>query len=716
MEKVILKVGGMTCSSCAQGISRHLEKKGLTNIHIDYESGVLELETVSGIGIDQIITDINNLGYSAGKEGEEKNLSRLSEIVTSLDFRFGCCLLLTLPLFLHMFIDWHFLHLPLVQFILATPVMLIGLLHFGRSAWGSLKSGSPNMDVLITLGSSAAYIYSCFGWYLHYGEVKAADYLFFETSATIITLLLLGNIIERRSLKKTQSALEALIRIQPQTARIIENALTDHETSREIAAAYLRINDLILINTGEKIPADGVIYEGKAAIDQSMMTGESMPVEKSVDELVMSGTILLSGHIKVLVQHAGSETILSRMIETVKKAALQKPEIQRIGDKVSALFVPIVIAISLITFLVSFFYLDLAASESLLRSIAVLVISCPCAMGLATPTAVAVGIGRSAKNGILVKGGETMERLQQIDTIVFDKTGTLTEGKISIKKINFHTDEMLVSYLLGTLEQYSTHPLAVTLSRQFSSVKAPYPISFSEIKEVPGSGVMAVDKEGNIYKAGSAKFTGMEKEKDQHQHQVYLTRNNIILADIDFEDSVRPDARELIQYFKQNGIKTVLLSGDQKYICDSLAKELEIETVYSEKLPHEKESVIRDLQLNNKLAMVGDGINDASSLALASVGIAMNGGTEIAKKTAEIVLVGKGELKALIEIHLMSKHTIRTIRQNLFWALFYNIVAIPLAAAGYLSPMIASLSMAFSDVVVIGNSLRLRFKKLQGLR
>jgi Cu+-exporting ATPase len=714
MEKVVLKVGGMTCSSCAQGIARHLEKKGMTNVHIDYESGMLELDTVSGIGIDQIVTAINSLGYSAGKEGEEKKESKISEIVASLDFRFGCSLLLTLPLFFHMFMDWHFLHLPLLQFILATPVMLIGLLHFGRSAWGSLKSGSPNMDVLITLGSSAAYIYSCFGWYLHFGEAEADNYLFFETSATIITLLLLGNIIERRSLKKTQSALEALIRIQPQTARIIENALTAHETSREIAAAYLRVNDLILINTGEKIPADGVIYEGKAGIDQSMMTGESMPVEKTVDEVVMCGTIVLSGHIKVLVQHAGSETILSRMIETVKKSALQKPEIQRIGDQVSAWFVPIVIAISIITFLLSFFYLDLPASESLLRSIAVLVISCPCAMGLATPTAVAVGIGRSAKNGILVKGGETMERLQQIDTIVFDKTGTLTEGKISIKKINFHADKSLVGYLLGTLEQYSTHPLATTLSSHFSAVKSPFPISFSEIKEVPGSGIKAVDKAGNIYKAGSAQFTGMNNGKEQHQ--VYLTLNNELLSEIDFEDAVRPDARELVQYFKQNGIKTVLLSGDRIDICDSLAKELEIEMVYAEKLPHEKEAVIRELQLRNKLAMVGDGINDASSLALASVGIAMNSGSEIAKQTAEIVLVGKGELKALIQIHLMSKHTIRTIRQNLFWALLYNIVAIPMAAVGLLSPMIASLSMAFSDVIVIGNSLRLRFKKLQELR
>lgn len=714
MEKAVLKVGGMTCSSCAQGIVRHFEKKGFRNVHVAYDKGELELDLPEGTALTEIIKDVKGLGYSAIKKGEEKVETGLKHKINSLEFRFVTCLLFTVPLFFHMFINWQPLHLPLVQFFLAAPVILIGWFHFGRSAWGSLKTCNPNMDVLITVGSGSAFFYSCYGWYLHYGEIEVSHFLFFETSATIITLLLLGNIIEKKSLKQTQSALEELTRIQPQVARKIENAFTQQESTKEIPLEQLHKNDLILINAGEKIPADGLIYSGRAGIDQSMMTGESLPVEKAENDIVMCGTMVLSGHIKVIVQHSGADTILSKMIESVRKSALTKPQIQRLGDKVSAWFVPIVILIAVFTFVFSSRYLYLPVSEALLRSIAVLVISCPCAMGLATPTAVAVGIGWAARNGILVKGGDSLERLQEIDTIIFDKTGTLTEGKISISRINFYGEEQLSKFLLGYLENYSNHPLATSLSMRFSSETAPAPVVFSEIKEIPGSGVIAFDKQGNVYKVGSKKFTGIVSGSEKQM--VFLTKNDNLLADVEFEDALRADAKELVHYFKQNGIRTVLLSGDQKSICDEIAFKLNIDEVYSEKLPDEKEAIVRQLQLKNKVAMAGDGINDAPSLAVASVGISMSGGTQIAKQTAEIVLVSQNELKSLTQIHFASRKTIQTIKQNLLWALLYNVVAIPVAASGYLSPMIASLSMAFSDVVVIGNSIRLRYIKLPDIK
>jgi Cu+-exporting ATPase len=613
-----------------------------------------------------------------------------------------------------MFSEYPLLHSPLFQFLFSTPVFLIGLSHFGKSAWGSIKTGSPNMDVLITMGSGSAYIYSIAGWTIYGSSENVMHYLFFETTATIITLLLLGNLIERSTLKRTQTSLEFLTRIQPQTARKIDQAMTAEESTREIPAAHLHIHDFVLVNTGEKIPADGLIYEGQAIVDESMMTGESLPAEKGINDQVLSGTILKSGYLKLIVQQTSANTVLSKMIDTVKKSALIKPEIQRIGDKVSSWFVPVVIVFALLTFAYNLLITDLPVRDALLRSIAVLVISCPCAMGLATPTAVAVGIGRSARNGILIKGGDTLERFSQINTIVFDKTGTLSKGNIWLSKWKFHQDEELARYLTGTLEQYSTHPYAAVLVNANQQAKQPSAISFKEIKEVHGRGVLANDKEGNTYKIGSASFT--EVRDAENTYQVFLTKNDTILASYGFEDQLREDAVESVNYFKQSGIKTVLLSGDRQSACEKAGKELAMNEVYGEQLPVQKVEVIQRLQQSGKVAMTGDGVNDAAALAVADVGIAVSNGTQITMQTAEVVLVGKKDLRSLTGAHQLAVETLRTIRQNLFWALIYNVIAIPLAAAGYLSPMIASLSMAFSDVVVIGNSLRLHVKKLPGLK
>ena len=714
-EKTILEVTGMTCSSCAQGINRHLSKKGLNHVDINFESGEVELDLEGKLTTVEVISEIKSLGYGAKLKGEPQIEGGFYFWFSKTESRFYIALLFTIPLFSHMFLNIAFLHHPLVQFFLCIPVLIIGLLHFGKSAWGSVRHYQPNMDVLIMLGAGSAFLYSTAGMFLFWGTSAIHQYLFFETTATIITLVLLGNIIEKSSLKKTQQALVALTRLQPSIAHKLENAMMPEEFTRDIPANHLHANDLVLILNGEQVPADGIIYEGSAILDESMMTGESLPQQKTVNDNVLAGTIITQGTVKVIVRLADQDTVLNKMIETVRKSALRKPEIQRIGDKVSSIFVPVVIIISIITFVVNHFYLDLNISAAFLRAIAVLVISCPCAMGLATPTAVAVGIGRSARNGILIKGGDTLERLSGINTMIFDKTGTLTTGKVHLKESKFYSDKDQAAWLTGTLEQYSSHPFAKILMEKYLQTTPPTLLTFSQINEEPGSGVIALEKsDGEEYKIGSAKFCRIDHPPSGFQ--VFLCKGNELMAAYAFEDTIREDAVTSIQQLKTSGIHTVMLSGDLKEVCENVAKSTGIEEIHAETLPLEKTEIVRQLSSSGNAAMVGDGINDAAAIATATVGIAMGSGTDVAIKTADIVLLNTSGLHSLNAVYFISKHTMSTIRQNLFWALIYNIIAIPMAAAGMLSPMLASLSMAFSDVVVIGNSLRLHVKKINGLR
>lgn len=701
----------MTCSNCAEGIAKQLKKKGLEDVLVDFPAGKVEIKAHHNFSIEDAIGEINSLGYKASLSSDGDAHHNHTSPVSR---KFFISLFFTIPLVAHMFFNWHLLHNPLFQVILATPVLIVGFLYFGKSAWGSLKTGSPNMDVLITLGSGTAYFYSLAGLILYYGTAEVSNFLFFETSATIITLLLLGNLIEQRSLRKTLAAVESLAKLQPQKARKISNAYTDEEKAFEVDASALIPNDLVLVNHGDSIPADGIIYEGNALIDESSMTGESIPSQKSVNDTVLAGTVLLEGNIKFYVQRAGGETLLSGMIDTIRKAGLRKPSIQRLGDTVSAWFVPVVVVISILTFFISWTVADLNAGKSLMSAVAVLVISCPCAMGLATPTAVAVGIGRAAKNGILIKGGDTLERLAAADIFVFDKTGTLTKGELKISKVNYHADEKFVNYLLGTLEQYSSHPVASAISAEFINTAPPADFKFHEIHEEKGLGIKATDTKGNTFFAGSFRIASHITEDDTHQ--VYLLRNNELLATVDLSDEARDGAKDTISELKKAGIRTVLLSGDSKTRCAILAEELEIDEIYAEVLPADKTEKIRELQKSGKVAMIGDGINDAPSLAEAWVGIGIGSGSQVAIQSADIILLKIDNLKSVLLARDLSRLTLRTIKQNLFWALIYNVVAIPIAAVGLLSPMIASLSMAFSDVVVIGNSLRLRLQKSISLK
>lgn len=709
-EKILLHVEGMTCANCAMNISRMLEKKGLRNIEVRFASGevLFEKDTAS---LESVIQGINNLGYKVVEKqvdsSEKKGKLERIEIYFLVSL---CC---TLPLLAHMLFGWKWLHQPWIQLALCLPSLSIGLAYFGKSAIGSLRAGDPNMDVLVLTGSLAAFVYSIAGMVMFYGSEKAESYLFFETSSTIITFVLLGNIIEKRSLKKTRADLDALIHLQPLHAKKILNWSTSRESITEVHASQLIPNDLVLVNTGDQVPADGKIFEGTASIDESMLTGESIPVMKSINDTVMAGTIVTSGNLKIFVEKTSGESVLSKVIELVRNAQHHKPAIQKLGDRVSAIFVPAVILIAFMTFLLSRFFLHQPVGESIMRSIAVLVISCPCAMGLATPAAVSAGIGRAARNGILVRSGSIMEEMSRIRTVVFDKTGTLTNGKFKISQLQVSPgeDPKKIRSLIFELEKYSSHPLAVSITEQLELLrdeKESY--SFRMVNEEKGLGIFATGLSGEEYRLGSELIAPVPLVNNKG-HAVYLFRDQQILATIDVEDSVRNDAAYVIENLNRRGIRTVIISGDSEKKCATVASELGIKEVYSRKLPHEKLELIASFRQQGKTAMVGDGINDAPALAASDVGISFGNATAIAINAAQVILPGNEELKTLIRAFSISEQTMKTIKQNLFWAFFYNIVAIPIAAAGLLSPIVASFSMAFSDVIVIGNSILLRFRK-----
>ncbi|HKR04157.1 MAG TPA: cation-translocating P-type ATPase [Bacteroidia bacterium] len=709
-ERTTINVEGMTCASCAMSITRLLEKKGLKEVNVNVATG--EVAFADGnISLTEITSGINNLGYNVVKKSEG-GVAAKEKGLSALEKKFLIALGFTIPLLAHMVFHWKPLHHPLVQMILCIPVIIIGLSHFGKSALASLKHGIPNMDVLIALGSTMAFIYSVFGMILYNGSPDVQKYLFFETAATIITFVLLGNIIEKRSLKQTTSAIEELSKLQPLTAKKINDWGTAKESVADVPVNRLLVHDLLLINTGDQVPADGKIFWGHAGINESMLTGESTPAEKGINDTVLAGSIVVNGSIKIFAEKVGKQTVLSNVIELVKAAQSSKPEIQRIGDKVSAWFVPAVLVVSLITFIVSKFFIHASLGESVMRSIAVLVVSCPCAMGLATPTAVSVGIGRAARNGILVRGGAILEVFRNVNTIVFDKTGTLTNGKFIVKKIKcFEEEEKNIKQMIYHLEKYSSHPVATALANAFETeVKDNETIIFHEVEEQKGFGIKAKDKENNEFLLVS--YAIAQNFTPDSGHSVYLIRNNKLIATIDLEDEVRPGAAEMISELKKLNIKPVLLSGDTAAKCKELADRLGIEEVYSGQLPHQKMEVINKLKQNGTVAMVGDGINDAPSLAGADVGISLGNASKIAISSAQIILLNTQEMKSLINALKISRATILTIKQNLFWAFLYNVLTIPVAAAGYLSPIIGSLSMAFSDVIVIGNSVRLKYRRL----
>ena len=692
---ITLKVDGMTCNNCATGILKHLEKNKIDKVSVNFSLAEVSCSINKKNTKKNIISLIEEIGYKVKKENQKENKYERVEIL------FFISLLFTIPLFSHMFLDSsNILYNPLVQLALCIPVYVIGIIYFGKSAFGSLKIGVPNMDVLIFIGSSAAFFYSIYGWWLFYGTDIVGQYLFFETSATIITLVLLGNVLEHRSVKQTTTALRELSEIQNVIAKKVVG-----DKIIEIKFKDINVGDILIINNGDIIPIDGKIIWGNCTVDESMITGESLPTNKETGSDVIGGTIINSGNVKIEAVNVGNNTILSQIIDLVKNAQKDQPEIQKLGDKVSSIFVPIVLIISVSTFFISNFFFNISSIDAFLRAVAVLVISCPCAMGLATPTAIMVGIGRAAKNGILIKGGQTLEKMASIKNIAFDKTGTITTGDFKINNFNvIEGDEKEIKNIVYNIEKYSSHPIAKSLIKELDQYSEE--IDIYNINEENGLGITA-HLDGNQY------FIGRNISSEKYKkHDVYITKNNILIATINLVDEIKSGTHQVIKDLKNSGYSTILISGDSKEKCHLVNKELAFNNLFSEQLPKSKLEKIEELNNQNATMMLGDGINDAPALAKATIGVSLGNASQIAIQSSEIILLNKNNLKQLPKALQIGKHTLITIKQNLFWAFSYNIIAIPIACCGYLNPMWAALFMAFSDVIVIGNSIRLKFKRI----
>jgi Cu+-exporting ATPase len=707
MEKVNWKVEGMTCTNCALTVNKYLQSQGMQNVKVNFIGGDVSFDLPDNGSPKEIAKGINGLGYTVKNEGENDPSTKSKRLFTNHLQRFWFCFVFTAPLMLHMIpgVHIHFLMNPYVQLGLTIPVFIVGMDFFGRSALKSLFKGIPNMNVLIALGAVAAFGYSLYGTLIG----RAEEFLFYETAATIITLVFLGNWMEDRSVETTQAALKKLAVTQKSMANMIAYDDQHQEHIFPVESTSLKVGDLLLIKSGEQVPMDCKILWGEAQINEAIISGESVPVFKKMNDHLIGGSILESGTIKAYVTAVGEDTVLSNILRLVREAQSEKPPVQQLADKISAIFVPTVVSIAAITVLINYFATDIGFSASLLRGIAVLVISCPCAMGLATPAAIAVGLGRAARNGILFKNAKSLEIFKSIKQVVFDKTGTLTTGHFTIvdeKLITTNISPEQFRQMAFSLEKYSNHPIANAISKSWKSKEE---IRWAKIEEVKGWGMKATDKEGNTYIAGS--FKAAASLTSDHSHNVYIIRNNELLGWIDVADEIRAEAKEVITVLKQKGIKTILLSGDKREKCEQVGKELGIDIILAEQTPEHKLEKITQFNQEIPTAMVGDGINDAPALAKATVGISLSDSTQVAMQSAQVVLMNHG-LKNLPLALGLGKHTYITIKENLFWAFAYNIVAIPVAAFGYLSPTFGALVMGLSDVVLAVNSVRLNFKKV----
>jgi Cu+-exporting ATPase len=729
MEKVQWKVEGMTCSNCALTIHKFLEKQGMKEVKVNAIGGDVSFELNDVHTREELAEGIKDLGY---RVAGEKELTRHKKRILSTPIqRFWFCFPFTALLMLNMIPGVHIAWLmdPWVQLGLSLPVYLMGMSFFGKSAIKSLRNGMPNMDVLIALGATAAFGYSLYGTVI--GQEK---YMFYETAAAILTLVFLGNYLEDASVHSTQRALNSLARSQKVMANMIAYDDDHHEHLFPVENTRLKVGDLILIKSGEQVPIDCKILWGDVRVNEAIVTGESAPVHKYAKDKLIGGSVIQDGTVKAQVTAVGSDTVLSGIINLVKQAQGEKPPVQQLADKISAIFVPVVIGIAVVTLAVNWMIIK-DFTPALMRSIAVLVIACPCAMGLATPAAIAVGLGRGAKTGILFRNATSLELFKDIRQVVFDKTGTLTTGKFVISnwqssigneqvavvgqqsaESTHHSsipthDSRLASHddfkrLVYSLEKYSNHPMAKAITNEW---KTKDEMRWNKIEEIKGIGMKAVDKEGNEYWAGSYKLA--EKLTADDNHSIYVMENGQLMGWIDVQDEVRPEAKQVVNYLHSKNMRTILLSGDRLSKCQQLARDLGIDEVIAEQTPEQKLKKIDELNAIAPTAMIGDGINDAPALAKASVGVSMSEASQIAMQTAQVVLMGSG-LRNLPTALGLGKHTYLTIKQNLFWAFFYNIIAIPVAAFGFLTPTFGALVMGLSDVVLGVNSVRLFVKKV----
>ncbi len=700
----------MDCNNCAMSIHRFLERKGLTDVLVNFQTKEVRFrQDDAALDLAGVRAGITRLGFTVVAEDDHghEGHGHAHEHEDKARRRLIFCAILTAPLLIaHLLmtfgIEIGLMHNGWVQLALAGPVYAVGGLYFGKSALAGLRERILNMDVLIFIGATAAFVYSLVGlaW-------QDPNYYFFETAATIITLVLIGNWLEARAVERTTTAIGALSDLQEDTAQRV----TESGATVSLPVAEVKVGNQLRVNTGDKIPLDGEIRTGTITVNEAMLTGESMPVEKTVGDRVLGGSILVSGQATFAVTAGYKDGTLAKIIDLVKSAQADKPDLQRLADRVSAVFVPVVLVIALLTFLIGWGGGFFTATKALMNAIAVLLISCPCAMGLATPTAVMVGVGRLARLGVLVRGGSTVERFAGIERMVFDKTGTLTTGDLRVGNfaVAEGANEAEVRGIIHTMEQHSSHPIAASILAFLTTTSLAPAAAPLTVSETPGLGLNATDDAGNRYYLGAARKLPAGAKAPENT-DVVLLKNDQYLASLSLADDLRKGARTLVQSLGEAGIETALLTGDRRAKAESVAQQLGIKAVFAEQLPSEKLARIAALSAEKPTAMVGDGINDAAALSRADLGISLGGGSAAALDAAQIVLL-RDDLSLLTEGRKVAVLTLRTIKESLFWAFSYNIVAIPLAAMGFLNPMWAALFMAFSDVVVIGNAIRLKNRK-----
>ncbi len=721
-ERIEFKVSGMTCAACSSRIDKILNKaEGVVSASVNLTT---EIATVNYhpdlITPDKLIKEIEKLGYEAVRRESAENESSEARATKKMQNKLIISALLSLPLLITMLDHLFGIALPSIlmnpwfQFALATPVQFIIGWQFYVSAYKNLKTKSANMDVLVALGTSAAYFYSLYEAIKTIGTAYE-PHLYFETSAILITLILFGKYLEASAKGRTTEAITKLMALQVKEARVLIDG-----KEQMIAIDEVNVGDTLIVKPGEKIPLDGIIMRGSSTIDESMLTGESMPITKTIEDNVVGATINLNGLIEVNVTKREEESVLASIIKAVEDAQGTKAPIQRMADQISSYFVPIVVGIAVVTFIVWITFVSPGEFEyALTASIAVLVIACPCALGLATPTSIMVGTGRAAEHGILFKGGEHLERTHEVDTIVFDKTGTITKGEPVVTHFEGSNETL---QLLASAEANSEHPLAKAVvdyakSKELTITEA------TTFEAVPGKGIKAnvsgIDLLiGNRILMKEAEVSidlydrAVTEAEEQGSTAMFIAENGKLTGMISAADTLKDNAIEAMKQLKKSGQELIMLTGDNQRVADAIAKEVGIDRVYAQVLPDEKQEKIELLQSEGKnVAMVGDGINDAPALATANVGIAIGTGTEIAIEAADITILG-GDLLLIPKAIQMSEATIKNIKQNLFWAFGYNTIGIPIAAIGLLAPWIAGAAMAFSSVSVVLNALRLKRVKI----
>ena len=724
-QTVELNIGGMTCASCAGRVEKALAKvPGVTNATVNLASERAHIESLGPIDPARLIEAVTKAGYSAQltenvhatQDDQHKRLRRERWSLVA-------AIVLALPLVLPMLVEPFGLHWMLpawAQFLLATPVQFILGARFYVAAWKAVKAGAGNMDLLVALGTSAGYGLSLYEWAI--AAPGTMPHLYFEASAVVIALVLLGKYLESRAKRQTASAIRALEALRPERAlRVVDGQ------EQDVAISDLRLNDLVLVKPGERFPVDGEVVEGQSHADEALISGESLPVPKQPGDNVTGGAINGEGRLVIKTLALGTETVLARIIRLVEDAQAGKAPIQKLVDKVSQIFVPVVLLIALATLLGWWFY-GAPIETALINAVAVLVIACPCALGLATPTAIMAGTGVAARHGILIKDAEALERAHEVSAVVFDKTGTLTSGTPQIAHFSAVSgDEAQLLQAAGALQRGSEHPLAKAVLDACAARQLTVP-DVTDSQSLTGRGIAGtlLDRRLALGNRRLLEETGLtpgpladsaaawEAEGRTLSWLIEQSPQPKVLGLFAFGDTLKPGALSAVQQLTERHISSHLLTGDNKGSAKVVAEALGIQDVHAEVLPADKAATVAELKKTGVVAMVGDGINDAPALAAADIGIAMGGGTDVAMHAAGITLM-RGDPRLVPAALEISRKTYAKIRQNLFWAFIYNVIGIPLAAFGFLNPVLAGAAMAFSSVSVVSNALLLKFWKPKDL-